>query len=274
MRLEGKVAVVTGAAQGLGRTIALTLAREGADLVVCDIQDAKLASLAEEIGNLDRNCLPLHCDISSSRQVAQMFTQAGETFGTVHILVNNAARVPDSPAEENRRNRHYAHVSTAVPRRSLGITSELSDTDWLKWWDVNVHGTFYCTREALKFMEPQCYGRIINITSVAGTSAASTHSPGYSASKAAVVSLTKTVALDVAGANIHVNAIACGGVLTPPFEEYLARSSDEQRASLHQMIPLGRLGRPEEYASLALYLAGDDHYLVGQIISPNGGLLI
>ncbi|WP_432168619.1 SDR family NAD(P)-dependent oxidoreductase [Streptomyces sp. bgisy031] len=274
MKLQDKVALVTGAAQGLGKAIALAMAKEGADLVICDIQNDELARVAKEIETMGRQCLPMRCDVSASPEVAQMFTRAGERFGTVHILVNNAARVPNSPTDEARRNRHYAYVTTPVPRQSLGITSGLSDEDWLKWWDVNVHGTFYCTREALKFMEPQQYGKIINIASVAGISAASTHSPGYSAGKAAVASLTKTVALDVAGANVYVNAIACGGILTPPFEQYLAHATEEQKANLYQMIPLGRLGRPEEYASLAVYLAGDDHYLVGQVISPNGGFVI
>ncbi|MER6945316.1 SDR family oxidoreductase [Nonomuraea sp. NPDC000554] len=274
MKLKDKVAVVTGAAQGLGKSIALALAREGADLVVGDIQEDPLYGTAKEVEALGRRCLPVRCDISSSDQVAQMFARAGERFGTVHILVNNAAMVPTSPAEEERRNRHYAYATTPMPRRSLGITSGLSDEDWLKWWDVNVHGTFYCTREALRFMEPQNDGKIINIASIAGISAASTHSPGYSASKAAVANFTKTVAYDVAGANIYVNAIACGGVLTPPFAAYLAKATEEQIRTLHQMIPLGRVGTPEEYASLAVYLAGDDHYLVGQVISPNGGLII
>ncbi|MFG2517591.1 SDR family NAD(P)-dependent oxidoreductase [Streptomyces sp. NPDC048527] len=274
MKLQGKVAVITGAAQGLGRTIAMAMAEEGADIVICDVQKDLLPGVANEIEALGRKCLSVCCDVSCSRAVSDMFAQAGERFGAVHILVNNAARVPTSPAEEERRNRHYTYMTTPVSRQSLGITSSLSDEDWLKWWDVNVHGTFYCTREALKFMEPQKYGKIINIASIAGVSAASVHSPGYSASKAAVASLTKTVALDVAGANIYVNAIACGGVLTPPMEAYLANISEEQLRALYQMIPLGRLGQPEEYASLAVYLAGDEHYLVGQVISPNGGTVI
>lgn len=274
MTLHGKIALVTGAAQGLGKAIALALAAQGASLVVCDIQDDALAATAKEIEALGVDCLAVYCDVSSSEQVAGMFAQAGERFGTVHILVNNAARVPASAAEEERRNRHYAYLTTPVPRQSLGITSSLSDQDWLKWWDINVHGAFYCIREALRFMEPQRYGKIINVASIAGISSASTHSPGYSASKAAVASLTKTVALDVAGANVYVNAIACGAVATPPFEAYLAGASEEQLRSLYQLIPLGRLGKPEEYASLAVYLAGDDHYLVGQVISPNGGVVI
>ena len=123
-------------------------------------------------------------------------------------------------------------------------------------------------------MEPQRSGKIINIASVAGLGAASMHSPGYSATKAGVISLTQTTAYDVAGANIFVNAIACGGVMTPPFQAYLASATEAQRHSLFQMLPLGRLGEPEEYANVAVFLASDGHYLVGQVISPNGGYVI
>jgi 3-oxoacyl-[acyl-carrier protein] reductase len=163
---------------------------------------------------------------------------------------------------------------TALPRQSLGIVSSLSDDDWLKWWGANVNGVFWCTRAALRLMEPQRSGQIINIASTSGLGAGSAHSPGYSASKAAVISLTQTTAYDVAGANIHVNAIACGGVATPPLEAYLAAATQAQRDSLFQMVPLGRLGQPEEYANVALFLAAGGHYLVGQVISPNGGMLI
>ncbi|RVW08266.1 SDR family oxidoreductase [Prescottella agglutinans] len=274
MRLLDKVAVVTGSGQGLGRSIALAMAEEGAKLVLCDIQADKLEDVSAEIEALGRECLAVRCDVSSRADVADMFAAAAERFGTVHILVNNAAKVPTTPEDEIRRNKHYAYVTTPMPRQAVGVTSSLTDDDWLRWWDVNVHGVFYCTHEALEYMEPQKYGRIINISSVAGISTASMHSPGYSASKAAVANMTKTVALDVAGANIYVNAIACGGVSTPPFEEYLEHASEEQKQNLYQMIPVGRLGRPEEYASLAVYLATENHYLVGQVISANGGVVI
>ncbi len=137
-----------------------------------------------------------------------------------------------------------------------------------------MHGVFWCTRAALRLMEPQRSGRIINIASIAGLGAGSMHSPGYSATKAGVISLTKTTAYDVAGANIYVNAIACGGVMTPPFKAYLDAATETQKNSLFQMLPLGRVGEPEEYAALAVFLAAQDHYLVGQVISPNGGLVI
>ena len=273
-RLAGKVALVTGAGPGLGGVIAQAMAHEGARLVVCDIDASALAGTEAALADSGAECLALRCDVSDSAAVDAMFAQAAERFGSVDILVNNAARVPSSPAEEARRNLHYRYVTTPMPRQALGIVAGLSDDDWLKWWAVNVHGAFYCTRAALRLMQPRRAGRIVNIASIAGLGTGSTHSPGYSASKAALISLTRTTALDVAGANIQVNAIACGGVLTPPFEDYLARADDEQRNRLFQMIPLGRIGRPEEYASLAVYLASDEHYLVGQVISPNGGFAI
>jgi 3-oxoacyl-[acyl-carrier protein] reductase len=271
-RLAGKVALVTGCGRGLGSAIATAMAREGAAIVMCDIDTAALEETRRGLEDVKVECLATRCDVSDSGAVDAMFAQAVERFGTVDILVNNAARVPTTPAEEARRNKHYAYVTTPMPRQSLGIVSTLSDDDWLKWWGVNMHGVFYCTRAALRIMEPRRSGKIVNIASVAGLGAYSAHSPGYSATKAGVISLTKTAAIDAAGANIYVNAIACGGVLTPPFRDYLDRVSDAQRNNLYQMVPLGRVGHPDEYASLAVYLASDDHYLVGQVISPNGGM--
>ena len=273
-RLAGKVALVTGAGAGLGGTIAAAMAAEGAKLVICDIVPDALGATQSRLAALGAESLAMHCDVSDSAAVDAFFVAAAERFDTVDILVNNATQVPNSPAEEARRNLHYQYVTTSMPRQALGIVESLSDDDWLKWWGVNMHGVFYCTRAALRLMTPQRSGKIVNIASIAGLGTGSAHSPGYSASKAGVISLTRTTALDVAGANIYVNAIACGGVLTPPFEDYLARASDEQRNRLFQMVPLGRIGRPEEYASLVVYLASDEHYLVGQVISPNGGIAI
>ena len=273
-RLAGKVALVTGAGPGLGGVIATAMGAEDARLVVCDIDPTALSITQSRLEAQGTECLTVRCDVSDRAAVDAMFEQAAQRFGCVDILVNNAARVPNAPAEEARRNLHYQYMTTPMPRQSLGIVSSLSDEDWLKWWGVNMHGVFYCTRAALRLMEPRRSGKIINIASIAGLSAMSMHSPGYSATKAGVISLTQTTALDVAGANIFVNAIACGGVMTPPFEDYLARATDEQKNRLYQMVPLGRIGRPEEYASLAVYLATDEHYLVGQVISPNGGIVI
>ncbi|HQR49818.1 MAG TPA: SDR family oxidoreductase [Steroidobacteraceae bacterium] len=278
MKLKNKVAVVTGAAGGLGKAIAVAMAKEGASVVACDVNEQGLAAAAKEAGAEcaahGATCMAVRCDVSSSADVARMFRDAAERFGTVHVLVNNAALVPSRPEDEVRRRRHYDYLTTPVPRRSLELTSSLTDEDWHRYWGVNVHGVFYCTREALRLMEPRREGKIVNIASVAGISAYSAHSPHYTATKGAVVAFTRAVALDVAGANIFVNAIAPGGVLTPDFAAYMERSSEAERNRFNQLVPLGRLGTVEEYASLAVYLASDGHYLVGQIISPNGGLVI
>jgi len=273
-KLQNKVALVTGAGQGLGSAIAQAMAREGARLAICDINMETLEHTRAAIEAEGVPCLALRCDVSDVAAVDAMFAQAAERFGAVDILVNNAAIVPTSQKDTERRNKLYAYLTTPMPRQSLGIVSSLTDDDWVKWWGVNMHGVFYCTRAALRQMEPRRSGKIINIASIAGMSVLSTHSPGYSATKAGVISLTKTTAMDVAGANIYVNAIACGGVMTPPFQAYIANASEAERSSLFQLSPLGRLGEPSEYASLAVYLASDEHYLVGQVISPNGGAVI
>ncbi|WP_373376295.1 SDR family NAD(P)-dependent oxidoreductase [Cupriavidus nantongensis] len=274
MKLTNKIALVTGVGPGLGQGIAVALARAGADLVICDINPASLAAAREAVLAEGRRCLSVVCDVSSSQQVADMFAQARETFGTVHILVNNAALTPNRPVDTERRNQLYAYLQTPVPRASLGFTSEITDEEWLRYWGVNVHGTFYCTREALRLMQPQRYGRIVNIASIAGISSRSAHSPHYSATKGAVIAFTRSVAMEVAGANIYVNAMAPGGVATPAFNDYLEKIGEDGRNRLWQSCPAGRFGTVEEYAATVLHLASDEHYLVGQIISPNGGSAI
>jgi 3-oxoacyl-[acyl-carrier protein] reductase len=128
--------------------------------------------------------------------------------------------------------------------------------------------------EALKLIEEQKYGKIINIRSTAGISVTAAHSSSYAATKAAVASLTKNVAMEVAGAGIYVNAIACCAILTPPMKAYLSGCSEEEKNRLFKMIPLGRLAEPEEYASPAVYLASDEHYVAEPVISLNGGMVI
>lgn len=270
---NGKVAVVTGAAGQLGRAIALAFAQAGAKVVATDIHAERLQALANELGALGCEHLCRVCDVSNSADVNTLFLAARETFGSVNVLVNNAAIVPERPDDAARRARHYAYLTTPEPRRSLQFTSAMSDEEWHRYWGVNVHGVFYCTREALKLMEPQGEGKIINVASTSGISALSAHSPHYSASKGAVIAFTKSVAAEVAGANIFVNAMAPGGIDTQAFRDYMASISEEQRNRLWQIIPAGRLGDLQEYTDTVLFLAGP-HYLVGQVISPNGGLVI
>jgi len=271
--LSGRCALVTGAARGLGAAIAGKLGQAGARLVLCDIDAEGLAATAHALRERGIETEHLRCDVSDSAAVRAMFERAAERFGAVDILVNNAALVPASAADAERRNRHYAYLTTPEPRCSLGFSAEMSDEEWLRYWAVNVHGVFFCTREALRQMQPRRWGRIINIASIAGMSAMSAHSPHYSATKGAVIAFTRSVAAEVAGANILVNALAPGGVHTEKFAAYLDTLDEAARQRLWQFVPLGRLGTPDEYANTVLHLAGE-HYLVGQVISPNGGAVI
>lgn len=270
--VEGRVCVVTGSARGLGRAIAAALGAGGGRLALCDVLADELEQTAAQLRKAGCEVFAAPCDVSDSAAVDAFFALVEQVLGPVEVLVNNAALVPGGPSDEARRNRHYAYLTTPEPRDSLRFTSTMSDEEWLRFWGVNVHGVFFCTRAALRQMEPRRYGRIVNIASIAGLSALSAHSPHYSATKGAVIAFTRSVAAEVAGANVLVNAIAPGGVATPLFDDYLARLEPEARNRLFQLIPAGRLGTMEEYAGLAVYLAGDGHYLAGQVISPNGGM--
>lgn len=271
--LKNKVAVITGAAGQLGHAITHAFASAGACVVATDINAQRLDALSAELEKARTPHLCKVCDVSNSADVAALFAAVREKFGTVHVLVNNAAIVPERPDDAARRAKHYGYLTSPQPRQSLQFTSNLTDEDWHRYWGVNVHGVFYCTREALRMMEPQQEGRIINVASTSGISALSAHSPHYSASKGAVIAFTKSVAAEVAGANIFVNAMAPGGVETQVMKDYLNGMTEEQRNRLWQIVPAGRLGALQEYTDTVLFLAGP-HYLVGQVISPNGGLVI
>jgi len=270
---KDKVALVTGVGPGLGQGIAVGLAREGASVVVCDVNQDALAATEQAVRATGAECLAVPCDVSDSTAVRAMFDATRARFGALHILVNNAALTPNRPADTERRNKLYAYNSTPVPRDTLNFTAEMSDEDWHRYWGVNVHGVFYCTREALKLMQPQRYGRIVNIASIAGISAKSAFAPHYSATKGAVVAFTRAVAHEVVGAGILVNAMAPGGVATPAFLNYLDTIGEEARNRLWQSCPRGRFGTVEEYVATVLHLAGE-HYMVGQVLSPNGGSVI
>ncbi len=274
MQLSNRVAIITGAAGGLGVGLARRFAREGARLALLDINLSGVSQLANELSATGSECLALHCDVSSSSSVDAAFAAVDKHFGRLDILVNNAALVPDQPHDEERRKRHYALLTQPIERQSLEITRNMSDAEWKRFWAVNVDGVFYCTRAALQRMEPQHYGRIINIASIAGISGMSAHSPHYSAAKGAVVAFTRSVAYEVAGANVRVNSICPGGVLTPPMNQFLSQQSPEQLNVLNQILPLGRMGTPEEYAALATHMASEECYLVGAIVNASGGTLI
>lgn len=273
MDFKNKVVLVTGAGPGLGGACALAFAKQGAKVVICDVNSEALMQTQMAVEKQGAECLALICDVSSSSDVKKMFEQIKQHYGRLDVLVNNAAITPTTALDTQRRTELYDYNALPEKRRSLSFTQWITDEEWDRFWGVNVHGVFYCTREALKLMEPQRSGRIVNIASIAGMSSKSAHSPPYSATKGAVIAFTKSVAYEVAGANIFINALAPGGVATPQFNQYLEQVGEEACNRLWQSIPAGRFGRLEEYANTVLYLSGE-HYLVGQVISPNGGIVI
>jgi len=274
VRLKDKVALITGGAKGLGEGMARMFVREGARVVVNGRDPEKIAQTVRALRDLGGEAIGLAADIADSGQARDMFERAVAHFGTLDILINNAALTPSDSHSSQARLKFMAQTTTPIAKSSLGVTRSMSDETWLDMVNTNLNGVFYCTREALKIMEPRGYGKIVNIASVAGISGLSAHSPHYSASKGGVVAFTRAVGVEVIGAGVNVNCIAAGGVATEAWNQLIAQAGDAVKAQLLQMIPAGRMGTIDEYASLAVYLASDDAgYLVGQVISPNGGLV-
>ena len=276
MKLKDKVALVTGGTRGLGRGILKAYLGEGAKVAFCGRNQGGIDDTIREMEKQPgAEVLGVRADVSDSQQVREMFANVMERFGTLDILVNNAAIFRADQAGKRDRINHLNLVSMPGLKYSLGVTRNMSDEDWKMIVETDLNGTFYCTRAALNIMEDKKSGKIINIASTAGISGTSPHSPNYSAAKAGVVGFTKSVAHEVAGAGVIVNCIAPGGIATPQFLQAMERWGPEITARMMQMIPLGRFGTIEEYASLAVYLASDDsNFIVGQIISPNGGMVI
>jgi 3-oxoacyl-[acyl-carrier protein] reductase len=276
MRFAGKVVLVTGGSDGLGKGIAKAFLREGARVAISgrtrEKLDAALKDLIIVSGASPDAVLGIAADIGDSAAVTRMFAGVLAKFGTLDILINNAARTPSDQDSSRARMEAMKLMTTPVPKHSLQVTSHMSDETWLAMLNTNLNGLFYCTREALKIMEAKASGKIVNIASVAGISGVSFHSPHYSASKGGMVAFTKSVGVEVIGGGINVNCIAAGGIATEAWEQIMAQGGEQLRAQLMQIVPAGRMGSIEEFASLALYLASEEAaYLVGQVISPNGG---
>jgi len=277
MRFKDKVVLVTGGSEGLGKGIVDAFVREGARVAINGRNAEKLASavidVCQNAGASSAAVIGVAADIGDSAAVSAMFAEIHAKFGTLDILINNAALTPSDAESAKSRIEFMQMITTPIAKHSLKVTSQMSDERWLKMINTNLNGLFYCTREALRIMEPKRYGKIVNVGSVAGISGVSAHSPHYSASKGGMVAFTKSVAVEVAGAGINVNCIAAGGIATAAWDEAAARVPSFM-GQIMQMIPAGRIGTIEEYSSLALYLSSDDAgYLMGQIISPNGGML-
>ena len=244
MNLEGRVAMVTGAAQGIGRAIALALAEVGADIAGGDVALEKLQGVAKEIEALGRKALALHLDVSSPDSVKAAVDKILEVFGKIDILVNNAGITKDN------------------------LLMRMKPEDWDLVLRVNLNGAFLCARAVLPGMVKQRYGRIINIASVV----AQAGNPGqanYVASKAGIIGLTKAVAAEVASRNITVNAIAPGFIATAMTENL----PEAVRQRLLSLIPLGRLGTDRDIACGVRFLASEEaSYITGHVLNINGGM--
>jgi 3-oxoacyl-[acyl-carrier protein] reductase len=244
LELSEKVALVTGAAQGIGRAVALLLARKGADIVLSDINLEKAEETAKEIEAIGRKALALRANVANMDEVERMIEAILERFGKIDILVNNAGIARD--------------------KMILRMTEE----DWDAVLDVNLKGTFNCTKAVIRHMSKQRRGKIVNIASVVGEMG-NVGQANYSASKAGVIGFTKTVAREFAQRGINVNAIAPGYIETPMTEVLPEKAKEE----LKRMIPMEKLGQPEDIAEAVLFLVSDSSsYITGHVLNVNGGI--
>jgi 3-oxoacyl-[acyl-carrier protein] reductase len=269
LRLKSKVALVTGAGSGLGREIALTFAREGCAVGVNDLRAESADAVAAEVRDAGGEAVALPADVADSREVHKMFAKHLGAFQGLDVLVNNAgfAYVTDQ-VRANMDAVIQEVVATGRTTRSIEATRTMEDGQWRRTLAVHLDGTFYCTREALAVMEPNGRGCIINMASLAALTGIA-GAPDYSAAKAAIAGFTKSVAREVIGRGIRVNAIAPGYIETP----LLGVLSETALMSVIAQTPAGRLGTAAEVAAAAVFLASDEaSYFVGQILAPNGGM--
>jgi 3-oxoacyl-[acyl-carrier protein] reductase len=244
MNLQGRIALVTGASQGIGKACALLLAEAGADVAVGSRNFEKIESVAEEVKALGRRALPLRLDVSVPASVTESVARTLEALGKIDILVNNAG----------------------ITRDNLALRMKIED--WEAVLRTNLDGAYHCIRAVLPGMVRQRYGRIINITSVV----AQTGNPGqanYIASKAGLIGLTKAIAAEVASRNITVNAVSPGLIST----SMTAKLPEEVQQKILAMVPLRRMGTDREVAYGVRFLASDEAaYITGHVLNINGGM--
>ena len=244
INLAGRVAVVTGGAQGIGKATALTLAEAGADVAVTNLNCEKLDRVVKEIEERGRKGLRYCVDVSNAEAVQEMMEDVVETWGKIDILVNNAGITRDN------------------------LIMRMKTQEWDAVLRTNLDGAFNCIRAVLPKMVRQRYGRIINLASVVAQ-VGNVGQANYIASKAGVIGLTKAVASEVARRNITVNAIAPGFIATPMTEKL----PTEIREKLMGMIPMGRMGADCEVAYGVAFLASEEaRYITGHVLNVNGGM--
>ena len=244
MNLNGRIAVVTGASQGIGRACALALAEAGADVALASRNVEKLTAVAKEVEATGRNAMVLNVDVSDPATIRAGISKVLETWKKIDILVNNAGVVRDN------------------------LLLRMNTADWDAVLRTNLDGAYHCIKEALPGMVRQRYGRIVNIVSVV----AQAGNPGqanYIASKAGLIGLTKAVAAEVARRNITVNAVSPGFIATPMTD----RLPEGVHDKLLSVIPLGRMGTDREVAYGVCFLASEEAgYITGHVLNINGGL--
>lgn len=247
--LTGKVAIVTGGYQGIGRGIAEGLAEAGSDVVICARNYDRCAEACSEIEKLGVKALPIRCDITKTDEVKELVSKTAKEMGKIDILVNNAG----------------------VGGSEKPIV-EMSDEDWDHAVNIDLRGAFLCSREAAKEMIKQGGGKIINVSSVYGFTAVANMS-AYCVSKGGLLQLTKVMALEFIKHNIQVNAICPGYFLTPMNRKFF--ESEIGQKVIKRSIPMGRLGNPEELKGTAIYLASSaTDFMIGSAIVIDGGQLL
>lgn len=274
MKLDNRIALITGAGSGIGRGIALLFAQEGAAVIVNDVNSRAAEETIQQMSAGKDKAWAAPADVSDSAQVKRMFADITAHHGKLDILVNNAGIGEADPSKRDEINRRvdaqFAEIRTGTIQTHLDVTQEMTDEAWHRMIGVHLNGTFFCTREALKLMSPRKQGSIINMASIAALGGFATASH-YGAAKGGILSFTRSVAQEVASRNIRVNAI-CPGLISTPMVDIF---SPTMRAALLMRIPMHRPGNPHEVATTALFLASDDgSYYTGQWLSPNGGLFI
>jgi 3-oxoacyl-[acyl-carrier protein] reductase len=245
MNLEGKAALVTGASRGIGREIALELARNGANVAVnFSGSEAKANEVVDEIKKIGKDAFAIKCDVSNTEEVATMVKETIDRFGKLDILVNNAGITRDN------------------------LLMRMKEDEWDDVININLKGVFLCTKAVTRQMMKQRNGRIINIASIVGAMG-NAGQANYVAAKAGIIGLTKTTAKELASRNITVNAIAPGFITTDMTDQL----PEDVKAEMMKQIPLARLGEPKDIAKMTAFLASDDSsYITGQTLHINGGM--
>ena len=270
-RLNNKVALITGGAKGLGASIAKHFYNEGAKVIICDKNIEQASETAKKV---DGNAY--YMDVSNSKNVEDVFLEIKNKFNKLDILVNNAGingfenrqdLLDDRIKKTNLQNKEIFENNKITSHFDVTVT--MTDNEWHEMISIHLNGTFFCTREALKIMNEQTQGCIINMGSVLGTTGGPS-SPHYSAAKSAILGYTRATARELASRNIRVNAIAPGYIDTD-----MTSGLGHVKELVKSVTPMKKFGQPEDIAWAAVYLASDEaKFITGQTLSPNGGFVM